>query len=81
MNGFDMGCAMAKARGEEGTALVREILPSGNVLPALAEKLGTGEFALEQSLGETEGQTRCMLKWLDRPYPEFEPVYMGFALE
>lgn len=81
MNGFDMGCAMAKARGEEGAALVREILPSGNVLPALAEKLGTGEFALEQSLGETQGQTRCMLKWLDRPYPEFEPVYMGFALE
>ena len=28
-----------------------------------------------------DGETWCMLKWLDKEYPEFEPVYMGFALE
>ena len=81
MNGFEMGCAMAQKSSAEGAALVREILPSQNVLPALAEKLGTGAYELELSLDQPEGETFAMLKWLDKPYPEFEPVYMGFALE
>ena len=80
MEGYNMGCAMAQTR-EDGTVLVREMLPSADCLPALAEKLGTVGYELELALGETGGETWSMLKWLDKAYMEFEPVYMGFAFE
>ena len=48
---------------------------------ALAEKLGAGQYEVQMAQSGQDGETWCMLKWLDKEYPEFEPVYMGFALE
>ena len=81
MNGFSMGCAMTQERREEEPVRVRELLPSFDVLPALAEKLGPGEYEVQTALDQNEGVCWAMLKWLDKAYPELEPVYMGFALE
>ena len=81
MTGYSMGCAAAKA-GTDGTqAFVYEMLPDHGVLGALAEKLGTGKYEVQTALDAENGETWCMLKWVDQPHPEFEPVYMGFALE
>lgn len=73
MAGYDMGCAIAMPRGENVPARVRELLPSERLLPALAEKLGCGEYALVKPA--------AMLKWLGQPYPALEPVYLGLALD
>lgn len=73
MAGYDMGCAIA-APGKDGApARVRELLPSERVLPALAEKLGAGEYEISAPC--------TMLKWLGQPYPALEPVYLGLALD
>ena len=81
MNGFSMGCAMMQRRREAEPVRVRELLPSFDVLPAMAEKLGAGEYEVQTALDQNEGVCWAMLKWLDKAYPELEPVYMGFALE
>ncbi|MFQ8766002.1 MAG: hypothetical protein ACLR8U_05455 [Oscillospiraceae bacterium] len=81
MAGYSMGCAAVKA-GENGArAFVYELLPDRKILGALAEKLGAGQYEVQTAQDGQDGETWCMLKWLDKEYPEFEPVYMGFALE
>ena len=80
MDGYSMGCAAAKAGADGVQAFVYEMLPSAGMLGALAEKRGTGSYEV-LSADEPQGETWSMLKWLDKPHPEFEPVYMGFALE
>ena len=81
MAGYSMGCAAVKA-GDAGTrAFVYELLPDQTILGALAEKLGAGQYEVQTAQDGQDGETWCMLKWLDKEYPEFEPVYMGFALE
>ena len=80
MAGYNMGCAAVKA-GKDGTqAFAYELLPDDKGLSALAEKLGTGRFEVLTALEEA-GETWSMLKWLGKPDADFEPVYMGFALE
>ena len=81
MAGYSMGCAAVKA-GDAGTrAFVYELLPDQKILGALGEKLGAGQYEVQTAQSGQDGETWCMLKWLDKEYPEFEPVYMGFALE
>ena len=81
MAGYSMGCAAVKA-GDAGTrAFVYELLPDRKILGALAEKRGAGQYEVQTAQDGQDGETWCMLKWLDKEYPEFEPVYMGFALE
>ena len=81
MAGYSMGCAAVKA-GDAGTrAFVYELLPDRKILGALGEKLGAGQYEVQTAQDGQDGETWCMLKWLDKEYPEFEPVYMGFALE
>ena len=80
MAGYNMGCAAAKTGTDGKKAFIYEMLPGKETLPALAEKLGTGEYEVLDAQDSASGETWCMLKWLDTPYPEFEPVYMGFSL-
>ena len=81
MAGYSMGCAAAKTAEDGAQAFVYELLPDSTIIGALAEKLGAGKYEVQTALDGQNGETWCMLKWLDKEYPEFEPVYMGFALE
>ena len=78
-----LDCAEAKGQATEigVQAFVYELLPDQKILGALAEKLGAGQYEVQTAQSGQDGETWCMLKWLDKEYPEFEPVYMGFALE
>ena len=81
MTPYGMGCAQVCRTADGQNACVREILPSAGDLPALAGQLGSGTYEVCRSLGTQNGQTWAMLKWLNEPYVDFEPVYMGFAFD
>ena len=81
MAGYAMGCAAVKDGKDGVQAVVCELLPGTEGLGALAEKRGAGKYEVVSSLPGEDGETWCMLKWLGKPDPAFEPVYMGFSLE
>lgn len=81
MAGYSMGCAAVKDGADGTQAFVYELLPESGILGALAEKRGVGKYEVQSALDGQNGETWCMLKWLGKQYPDFEPVYMGFALE
>ena len=81
MAGYSMGCAAVKDGADGMQAFVYELLPGNGMLGALGEKLGAGKYEVQTAQDGENGETWCMLKWLDKEYPDFEPVYMGFALE
>lgn len=70
------GCAAVRA-GNDG-ACVCELLPDGNMLPALSNVLGQQPARIRAPGGT---QAFAMLKWLDAAKPVPEPVYLAFAFE
>ena len=61
-----------------GGARVCELLPDRTMLPALASALDEPPALVRAAGGK---QAFSMLKWLDAPKPELEPVYLAFAFE
>lgn len=70
------GCA-AVCQTPDG-ACVCELLPDTGMLPALSGVLPQSPVRVRAPGGK---QAFAMLKWLGRPQPELEPVYLAFAFE
>ena len=70
------GCAAV--RQSPNGACVCELLPDMTMLPALAAIPGQTPALVRAAGGAT---AFAMLKWLDTPRPELEPVYLAFAFE
>ena len=69
----------------DAALLIADELEKSNVIFVTLRQVQEQNRALREQVQTAQsgqdGETWCMLKWLDKEYPEFEPVYMGFALE